>query len=134
MAQAVNRRGSRPMQSVWYLWWTKCHWDKFSSDSFGFSVSVSFYLCFIFCHVSCGRCTKGPLAVHFHEDIHRETRYLNLPSALSPSPTSCPLSADAANLCARMKLEVRSGRTAYVSQPCLLCLLLLLIAVGCVKT
>jgi hypothetical protein len=48
MAQAVSRRpptavgpGSIPGQSMWNLWWTKWHWDRFFSDYFGFS-PVSF--------------------------------------------------------------------------------------------
>jgi hypothetical protein len=39
MAQAVSRRGgpgSRPDQSMFDLWWTKCHWGRFFSESFGF--------------------------------------------------------------------------------------------------
>jgi hypothetical protein len=32
--------GSRPDQSVWDLWWTKWHWDKFFSESLGFPLSI----------------------------------------------------------------------------------------------
>jgi hypothetical protein len=39
MAQAVSRRpfttearGSVPAQSMWDLWWTKWHWDRFFSE------------------------------------------------------------------------------------------------------
>jgi hypothetical protein len=28
--------GLCPHQSMWDLWWTKCHWDRFSSELFGF--------------------------------------------------------------------------------------------------
>jgi hypothetical protein len=28
--------GSRPGQSVWDLWWTKWHWDRFFSESISF--------------------------------------------------------------------------------------------------
>jgi hypothetical protein len=35
--------GSPPDQSVWYLWWTKWHWNIFSSEFCGFSLSVSFH-------------------------------------------------------------------------------------------
>jgi hypothetical protein len=28
--------GSRPGQSMWYLWWIKWHWDRFFSDFFLF--------------------------------------------------------------------------------------------------
>jgi hypothetical protein len=34
MAQAVScRTGSTPGQSMWNLWWTKWHWDRFSPPS-----------------------------------------------------------------------------------------------------
>jgi hypothetical protein len=45
VAQAVSRqlfaRTSRfvPAQSMWDLWWTKWHWDRFSCKSFG-AVSI----------------------------------------------------------------------------------------------
>jgi len=35
--------GSSPGQSVWDLWWTKWHWDRFCSEFFGFLLSASFY-------------------------------------------------------------------------------------------
>jgi hypothetical protein len=31
--------GSRPGQSIWDLWWTKWHWDRFLSEFFGFYLS-----------------------------------------------------------------------------------------------
>jgi hypothetical protein len=44
MAQVVSRRlhtayarGSRPGQSMWDLWWTKWHWDRFFVRVFRFS-------------------------------------------------------------------------------------------------
>jgi hypothetical protein len=27
----------------WDLWWTKWHWDRFFSESFGFPLSISFH-------------------------------------------------------------------------------------------
>jgi hypothetical protein len=33
--------------SVWDLWWTKWHWDRFFSEYFGFSLSISFHRCSI---------------------------------------------------------------------------------------
>jgi hypothetical protein len=33
--------GSRPGQSMWDLWWTKWHWDRFFSELFGFPLSIS---------------------------------------------------------------------------------------------
>jgi hypothetical protein len=35
--------GSRPGQSMWDLWCTKWHWDRFFSEFSGFSLSVSFH-------------------------------------------------------------------------------------------
>jgi hypothetical protein len=32
--------GSRPGQSMWNLWWTKWHWDRFFSEFFGFPQSI----------------------------------------------------------------------------------------------
>jgi hypothetical protein len=54
MAQAVSRRPltaearvrSRG-QSMWDLWWTKWHWDRFFPKYFGFSLSISFHRCSI---------------------------------------------------------------------------------------
>jgi hypothetical protein len=33
--------GLCPDQSMWDLWWTKWHWDRFFSELFGFLLSVS---------------------------------------------------------------------------------------------
>jgi hypothetical protein len=35
--------GSIPGQSMWDLWWTKRHWDRFFSEYFGFTLSMSFH-------------------------------------------------------------------------------------------
>jgi hypothetical protein len=49
MAQEVSRRprrggpGSRQGQSLWDLWWTKWHWDRFHSEFFAFSLPISFH-------------------------------------------------------------------------------------------
>jgi hypothetical protein len=32
---------------MWDLWWSKWHGDRFSSEYFGFPLSISFYRCFI---------------------------------------------------------------------------------------
>jgi hypothetical protein len=53
MAQAVSRRPLTadarvsPGLSVWDLWWTKWHWDRFFSEYFGFPLSISFHRCSI---------------------------------------------------------------------------------------
>ena len=39
--------GSIPDQSMWDLWWTKWHWDRFFPEYFGFPLSVSFHRCSI---------------------------------------------------------------------------------------
>jgi hypothetical protein len=39
--------GSILGQSMWDLWWTKWHWDKFFSEYFGFPLSISFHRCSI---------------------------------------------------------------------------------------
>ena len=39
--------GSISGQSMWDLWWTKCHWDKLFSEYFGFPLSISFHRCSI---------------------------------------------------------------------------------------
>jgi hypothetical protein len=39
--------GSIPGQSMWDLWWTKWHWDRFFPEFFGFPLSVSFRWCSI---------------------------------------------------------------------------------------
>jgi len=49
MAQAVNlpashhgAPGSGPGQSMWYLWYMKCNWDRIFSKYCSFPLSVSF--------------------------------------------------------------------------------------------
>jgi hypothetical protein len=37
---------------MWDLWLTKWHWGRFLSQSFGFSLSVSFHRCSIFTQIS----------------------------------------------------------------------------------
>jgi hypothetical protein len=34
---------SRPDQSMWDLWWTVWHWDRFFYEFFGFLLSVLFH-------------------------------------------------------------------------------------------
>ena len=34
-------------RSMWDLWWTKWHWDRFFSEYFGFFLSISFHRCSI---------------------------------------------------------------------------------------
>jgi hypothetical protein len=53
-----------PGNSVRDLLWTKWHWDRFFSESFGFPLSLSFYRCSIFTHVSSGGWTMDPLEAH----------------------------------------------------------------------
>ena len=33
--------------SMWDLWWTKWHWDRFFPEYFGFPLSISFHRCSI---------------------------------------------------------------------------------------
>jgi hypothetical protein len=53
MAQAVSRRlsprrpGFDPGQSMWDLWWTKWHWDRFFPEYFGVPLPISFNYCSI---------------------------------------------------------------------------------------
>jgi hypothetical protein len=42
-----RRLGFDPGQSIWDLWWTKWHWDRFFPEYFGFPLSISFHLCSI---------------------------------------------------------------------------------------
>jgi hypothetical protein len=48
-----RRHGFAPGQSMWVLWWTKWHWDRFSSEFFSFPLSVSFSMA-IDSHISYG--------------------------------------------------------------------------------
>jgi hypothetical protein len=34
-----------PGKSMWDLWWTKWHWDRFFPEYFGFPLSISFHRC-----------------------------------------------------------------------------------------
>jgi hypothetical protein len=50
MAQAVSRRpptAEAPGQSMWNLWWTQWHWDRFFLEYFSFPLSISFHRCSI---------------------------------------------------------------------------------------
>jgi hypothetical protein len=54
MAQAISRhpltaeaRVRSWGQSMWDLWWTKWHWDRFFSEYFSFPLSISFQQCSI---------------------------------------------------------------------------------------
>jgi hypothetical protein len=38
-----RRPGFAPGQSIWDLWWKKWHWDRFFSEFFGFTLSISFH-------------------------------------------------------------------------------------------
>jgi hypothetical protein len=53
-----GRPGSHPNQSMWDLWWTEWYWDRFSSEFFGFPLSVSFHRR---SNSSAGRWTVCPL-------------------------------------------------------------------------
>jgi hypothetical protein len=47
---------------MWDLWWTKWHWDRFFTEFFSFSLSVSlFHQDSIFILPSSGGRTIGPL-------------------------------------------------------------------------
>jgi hypothetical protein len=37
------RRSGFALGSVWDLWWTKWHWDRFHSECFGFHLSILFH-------------------------------------------------------------------------------------------
>jgi hypothetical protein len=53
MAQAVSHRPPnaearvQSRVSMWDLWWTKWHWDRFFPEYFGFPLSISFHRCSI---------------------------------------------------------------------------------------
>ena len=49
MAQASHSGGpgSVPGHSMWDLWWTKWHWDRFFPEYFGFPLSILFHRCSI---------------------------------------------------------------------------------------
>ena len=53
MAQACSYHrgpGSIPGQSMWDLWWTEFHWDRFVSKYSGLPLSVSFHQSSILIH------------------------------------------------------------------------------------
>jgi hypothetical protein len=54
---------------MWDLWWTKWHWERVFSESFGFPLSISFHRCSILTRVSPGGWTRGLLGAQFHRDI-----------------------------------------------------------------
>jgi hypothetical protein len=82
---------SLPGQFMWDLWWTKWHWDRFFSESFGFPLSVSFHRCSIFTHVSSGGRTMGPLEAavpqrHSSNKNELQVRNISASDRISVSP------------------------------------------------
>lgn len=59
---------SRRSQSVWDLWWTKCHWDSFFRV-FRFSPVIMIPPLLLIAHVSSGGWAMGPLAARFHRNV-----------------------------------------------------------------
>jgi hypothetical protein len=49
--------------------YTKRHWDRLSSESYDFPLSISFHRCSIFSLTSSGGWIKGPLEAQFRRDI-----------------------------------------------------------------
>jgi hypothetical protein len=54
-----------PGQSMWDLWWTKWHWDKFFPEYFGFPLPISFQWCSI-----TRKRTKNNHPHHHHRFAH----------------------------------------------------------------
>jgi hypothetical protein len=50
---------------MWDLWWTKWHWDRFFSESFGFLLSVAFHWCPMFILISSWGWTMDPSEAQF---------------------------------------------------------------------
>jgi hypothetical protein len=80
MAQAVSRRhptAEDPVrsrgQSMWDLWWTKWHCDRFLPEYLGFALSVSFHRCSI---------TKKRIKNHHHHHHHHHHRVAQKASRL----------------------------------------------------
>jgi hypothetical protein len=48
--------GSRPEKSMWDLWWTKWHWDRFFSESFGIPLSIYHSTIALQTHIIRGMC------------------------------------------------------------------------------
>jgi hypothetical protein len=71
MAQASHSRGLglHPHQSMWHLWWTKWHWDRFYSEFFSFPLSVSFHCGSLHTHLLSGERTLGPLEARVQRHI-----------------------------------------------------------------
>jgi hypothetical protein len=66
LSLSPSRSCLRPAQSIHDLWWAKWHWKRFLSESFWYSLSVSFHHCFIFTHVSYGGWSMDSLATAVH--------------------------------------------------------------------
>jgi hypothetical protein len=81
---------SLPGHSMWDFIWTKWHWDRFSSESFGVPVLVSFQRCSMFSHVTSERWTRRPLEaqlhrclVLLHHSTDRDGPVVNIPASYS---------------------------------------------------
>jgi hypothetical protein len=46
-ALLIVKLQARLGQSMWDLWWTKWHWDRFISEYFSFPLPISFHQCSI---------------------------------------------------------------------------------------
>jgi hypothetical protein len=56
-----------PGQSMWDLWWTKRHWDRFLPEYFGFPLSISFHRCSITL-----KNEKKNIIFHLHHKVAQE--------------------------------------------------------------
>jgi hypothetical protein len=87
--------------SIWDLWWTKWHWDRFFIQYFSFPLSISFHQCSIHIHPSTTKLynvslpvLQFPLSVSFHQcsiHIHPSTTTLynvSLPALQFPLSVS----------------------------------------------
>jgi hypothetical protein len=73
--------GLCPAQSMWYLWWTEWHWDRFCSEFFGFTLSVSFHCgSLLIYHV--GGWTVGPFVATVQRDCLTPSAWTTITTVL----------------------------------------------------
>jgi recombinational DNA repair protein (RecF pathway) len=63
---------------MWDLWWTSWHWDRFSSEYFGFALSISFHRCSI--------TRQNEKTDHLSLHLHHKCCTISLKAAVTSSP------------------------------------------------
>jgi hypothetical protein len=59
-------------QAMWDLWWAKWHWDRFFSEFFSFSLSVSFHFGSPYSYITWGMNNKPNMNMNNSKVVGRQ--------------------------------------------------------------